>query len=98
MAAGHGLCDPRRIRKSRYGGSARSGIIVVADLDTPGNVRRTQKQERLKPFVMISAGFNLLIPQQRFEDASVVDILKNGHLHPRAMSSRGHTLPFVLLL
>src|SRR5580692_2423084 len=75
----------------------RGGIIVVADLDAPSNVWRAQEQKILQPLVVISAGFNLLVPQQSFEDVSVFDILKNGHLHPRAMSSRGHTLLLVPL-
>jgi hypothetical protein len=40
---------------------------------------------------VVSAGLNLLIPQQRFEDASVIDILKNGHVHPRVVPSSGHS-------
>jgi hypothetical protein len=40
---------------------------------------------------MVSSRLNLLAPQKRFEDASVVDILKYGNIHPRMMASRAHS-------
>ena len=91
----HGFFQDRRVGGLQQ--AFRGEIVVMADLDAPGDMRWSQKQECLQPFVMISAGFDLLIPQQRFEDASVVDILKNGHINPRVMSSRSHRLPVVPL-
>jgi hypothetical protein len=72
-------------------------MIICMHLDTPSDVRRAQKQESLQPLVVVSARLNLLVPQKRFEDATVVDVLKNGHLHPSTMSSSGHNLLLVRL-
>lgn len=65
--------------------------LVAVNLDAESDARRTQEQETLEQLVVISAGLNSLVAQECFENTTVVDVLKNGHIHPRMMSVRTHT-------
>jgi hypothetical protein len=75
----------------------RFGKMIFADLDAIRDVRGAQKQKSVEPFVVVGARFNLPVPQQCFENATVFEVLKNGDIHPWMMSSRGHDLPVVQL-
>ena len=64
--------------------------VVLAYLYAMGDVWRAQEQKSLEQFVIVGARINVPVPEKVFENAPVLDVLKNGHANPWLVLMRIH--------
>jgi hypothetical protein len=65
--------------------------MVLPYLDAMRDTRRAQKQKVLEQLVVVSTGVDAPITKECIKTSTVLDVLKNCHIHPWLARVRIHT-------